>query len=87
MVKNATVFAAVLGTAGGLSHVLTCAPLGVNQQSSSPLGRKRDESSKLCIDKGRHRSAFHHSVNDARKKKKTRKKNKQVPKDQKERMS
>lgn len=68
--KNATVFAAVLGAAGGLSHVLTLLLGVVNPQSSSPLGWERVESSKLCIDKGRHRSAFHHSVNDAHKKRK-----------------
>lgn len=58
----------------------------VDPESSPPFGWERVESSKLCIDKGRHRSAFHHSVNDAQKKKKENK-TLQVPKNQKERLS
>lgn len=53
-----------------LSHVLSFFRGGVKPQTSSPLSSERVESSKLCIDKGRHRSAFRHSVNEYKKKKK-----------------
>lgn len=50
-----------------LSHVLSFFRGGVKPQTSSPLSSERVESSKLCIDKGRHRSAFRHSVNEYKK--------------------
>lgn len=53
-----------------LSHVLSFFRGGVKPQTSSPLSSERVESSKLCIDKGRHRSAFRHSVNEYKKNKK-----------------
>lgn len=80
IVKNVTVFAAVLGTAGRRSHART---RGCYPQSSSALVWENFVSSKLCIDKGRHRSAFHHSVHDAHKKEKN-SRNKDISKDQKE---
>lgn len=78
--KSVTVFAAVLGTAGQPSHALTWILGGRHPQYSSALGREMVVCSELCIDKGRHRSAFHNSVNNVHI---NRKKQKQVVKDQK----
>lgn len=65
--KRATVVAAVFWTAGGPLYVHTRT---LGEGSPKVLGRKRVIPSELCIDKGRHHSAFHNSVNNAHKNRK-----------------
>lgn len=55
--------------------------------SPKVLGRKRVIPSELCIDKGRHHSAFHNSVNNAHKNRKKKPETSKFLKTKKERMS